>query len=106
MKLRPVTALMFAAAAAMAASAVTAAPLSSPALFLSPAGKPFRSKAGEPYPVAAWFAEADANKDGKIDKPELRADALAWFTLLDTDKNGIIEGEEISFYETRVVPEM
>lgn len=111
MKLRPVTALMFAAAAAagLAASAVTAAPLpalSSPALFLSPAGKPFRSKAGEPYPVVVWFAEADANKDGKIDKAELRADADAWFVQLDRDKNGIIEGQEISFYENRVVPEM
>lgn len=109
MKLRPIAALMFAAAAGLAASAVIAAPLpalSSPALFLSPAGKPFRSNAGEPYPVAVWFTEADANKDGKLDKAELRADAAAWFTQLDRDKNGIIEGQEISFYENRVVPEM
>ena len=31
-----------------------------PTVFLSPAGKPFRAEAGKPYPVSAWFAEADA----------------------------------------------
>ena len=34
------------------------------ALFVSPSGEPFRSRPGEPYPVAVWFAQADADHDG------------------------------------------
>ncbi|RZJ79692.1 MAG: hypothetical protein EON88_32750, partial [Brevundimonas sp.] len=35
-----------------------------PQIFVSPFGEPFKSQPGEPYPVAAWFAGADANGDG------------------------------------------
>ena len=81
-------------------------PLADAQLFISPCGKPFRSKAGEPYPVVAWFREADADKDDHIDKAEFRAQAEAFFHILDLNKDGIVNDAEISFYERQVVPEI
>lgn len=75
-------------------------------LFVSPSGQPFRSSAGEPYPVQAWFAAADRNGDGRLDKAEFLADAEAYFHVLDQGRDGDIGGLEITRYETEIVPEM
>lgn len=75
-------------------------------LFISPAGEPFRAAPGAPYPVAAWFAEADANHDGALTRDEFVADALRFFAVLDTDKDGVIDGFEVSAYEQRIAPEI
>ena len=75
-------------------------------LFISPMGQPFRAEPGEPYPVARWFAQADRNGDGRIDRAEFRADAEAFFKTLDTNHDGVIDGFEVSNYEHNVVPEI
>jgi len=77
-----------------------------PGLFISPAGEPFRVQAGGPYPVAAWFAGADADHDGALTRDEFVADALRFFDRLDGDHNGVIDGFEVSAYETQVAPEI
>jgi hypothetical protein len=82
------------------------APGPHPTLFISPAGKPFRAAAGQPYPVAAWFAEADANHDGKLTREEFRADFAAFFNLLDVNHDGFIDGQEIARYEQEVAPDV
>ncbi|MDB5431082.1 MAG: EF-hand domain protein, partial [Caulobacter sp.] len=76
------------------------------ALFISPCGRPYRSAAGEAYPVGLWFATADTNHDGKLDRAEFRADADLFFQVLDRDHDGVVAGEEITFYEQRIVPEI
>ena len=75
-------------------------------LFLSPSGKPFHADAGKPYPVADWFAEADANQDGKLTKDEFRADFAKFFSDLDQNHNGAIDGVELQRYEQQVAPEV
>ena len=77
-----------------------------PTLFLSPAGKPFHGAAGAPYPVAVWFAEADANHDGKLTQEEFRADFAAFFKQLDVNNDGEIDGLELARYEQVVAPEV
>ncbi len=81
-------------------------PMSGPQLFISPAGEPFRAPPGVPYPVKAWFDGADANHDGALSRDEFVADALRFFTVVDVDKNGVIDGFEVSNYETRIAPEI
>ena len=83
-----------------------AAPRLHPTLFLSPAGKPFHAAAGQPYPVAAWFAEADANHDGKLTREEFRADFTAFFNQLDLNHDGMIDGQELARYEQQIAPEV
>ena len=75
-------------------------------LFISPAGQPFRAAPGDPYPVVQWFAQADKDKDGKIDRAEFRADAEAFFRVLDENHDGVIDGFEVSDYEQKVAPEI
>ena len=75
-------------------------------LFISPAGKPFRAAAGDPYPVGLWFAAADADHDGKLTRDELRQDAAAFFHEIDVNHDGVIDGEEVSRYEHVVAPEI
>ncbi|MFT4251204.1 MAG: hypothetical protein QM608_01800 [Caulobacter sp.] len=75
-------------------------------VFISPAGEPFRADAGQPYPVAAWFAGADANHDGVLTRDEFVADALRFFDRLDTDKSGELDGFEVSTYERVIAPEI
>jgi hypothetical protein len=75
-------------------------------LFISPAGQPFRAAPGEPYPVARWFAQADRNGDGRLDRTEFRADAEAFFRTLDANHDGVLEGLEVAAYEHDVVPEI
>ena len=77
-----------------------------PSLFISPAGQPFRASPGEPYPVGRWFAQADGNGDGRIDRAEFRANAEAFFRVLDANHDGVIDGFEIADYEHKVVPEI
>ncbi len=75
-------------------------------LFISPAGKPFHAAPGQPYPVAAWFAEADLNHDGRLTREEFLADAAAFFAVLDLNKDGEIDGVELSQYEEKIAPEL
>ncbi|WEK41716.1 MAG: EF-hand domain-containing protein [Candidatus Sphingomonas colombiensis] len=71
-------------------------------LFISPMGEPFRVE----HPEKAWFAGADTNHDGRIDRAEFRADAMRFFHVLDRNGDGEIAPDEIEFYETEMVPEI
>ena len=75
-------------------------------LFISPSGEPFRSRPGEPYPVAAWFAQADADHDGKLSRTEFVADAMRFFAVLDRNHNGLIDHDDLSYYEHVIAPEI
>jgi hypothetical protein len=75
-------------------------------LFLSPAGKPFRADPGKPYPTAIWFAEADADHDGKLTREEFRADFTRFFDQLDQNHDGFVDGIELARYEQEVAPEV
>ncbi len=75
-------------------------------LFISPAGQPFRAAAGDAYPVAQWFAAADADHDGELTRDELRRDAAAFFHEIDVNQDGVIDGDEVSRYEHMVAPEI
>lgn len=75
-------------------------------LFISPSGQPFRAPPGAPYPVAAWFAQADADHDGRLTRDEFRADADAWFKTLDTNGDGQIDIPETTHWEEAIVPEI
>lgn len=77
-----------------------------PQLFISPGGQPFRAPPGQPYPVAAWFAQADGNHDGRLTKDEFRADAEAWFKVLDVNNDGQISMPEVTRWEEQLVPEI
>ncbi len=99
-------ALSLAGAAVAAAPRPQTTPLAEPNLFISPSGQPFRSRAGEPYPVVAWFEKTDANHDGKIDREEFKAEAKAFFDMMNVRKNGVIDDEIIALYEKKVVPEI
>jgi len=75
-------------------------------IFVSPSGQPFRAKPGEPYPVAAWRAQADKDHDGKISSDEFLADAVGFFRVLDRNHDNYISSPENTFYETQVAPEI
>jgi hypothetical protein len=75
-------------------------------VFISPCGKAFRAKPGEPYPVVQWFKAADTNGDGKLDHAEFIADSLAFFKYLDRNGDGVISPQEVALYEQRIVPEV
>ena len=75
-------------------------------LFIAPSGEPFRAQAGEPYPVAAWFARADADHDGQLTRGEFRRDAMLFFPKLDSNGDGVVDGKEIERYEQELVPEV
>ncbi len=81
-------------------------PLEDAHLFISPMGQPFRSASGQPYPVVQWFRAADVDHDGKLDKPEFKADAQAFFGVLDRNRDGLVTDNEIVYYETVLVPEL
>jgi hypothetical protein len=93
-------------AAALAAAAPAFAQPAGPAPghrpFLSPAGEPFRGEDG----LAAWFAGADANKDGALTLVEFRDDAMRFFKVLDANGDGQVDGPENSAYETKIAPEI
>jgi hypothetical protein len=75
-------------------------------LFVSPSGEPFRAASDQLYPSAAWFAKADADKDGKLTRAEFRADAERWFKVLDTNGDGQISMPEVTRWEEELVPEV
>jgi hypothetical protein len=81
-------------------------PLADANLFISPSGRAYRSKPGEPYPVVQWFKFTDANHDGKLDKKEFEAEAESFFHELDLRKNGIVDDQIIALYERKIVPEI
>lgn len=92
---------------ALAAAPAAALAQSRPALvFVSPSGEPFRPGPGVTDPFEAWFAGADANHDGRLDRAEFRADAVRFFKRLDTDGDGVIDGFEVAAYEKSVAPEL
>jgi hypothetical protein len=92
-------------------AAVDAAPVAADAprgplqVFIAPSGEPFRVSGNAPYPVAAWFAGADKNGDGKIDSAEFTADFLRFFDTLDQNHDGAIDSVEKTRYENEVAPE-
>ena len=73
--------------------------------FIAPSGEPFRRPADQPYPVAAWFAAADKNGDGKLDLAEFTADFMRFFDELDVNHDGAIDGAERTRYENEIAPE-
>lgn len=75
-------------------------------VFISPAGEPFRAPLEAGYPVAAWFARADADRDGALTIAEFTADALAFHDRLDSDRDGRVDGFENGDYERDVAPEI
>ncbi len=75
-------------------------------IFVSPSGQPFRALVGQPYPLATWFAQADADHDGKISADEFDKDASNFFDAIDTNHDGYISSPENTFYETNVAPEI
>ena len=77
-----------------------------PALFVSPSGEPFRPTPGGGDPFDAWFAKADTNHDGRIDRLEFRADAQAFFKVVDANGDRVIDGFEVTSYEHKIAPEL
>lgn len=77
-----------------------------PNLFISPFGEPFRAEPSFPYPVAAWFAGADLDHDGRISREEFRQDGERFFRRLDLNHDGVIDGFEIAAYEQAIAPEI
>lgn len=75
-------------------------------IFVSPMGEPFRGESGKPYPSVLWFAQADRNGDGAIDRAEFVADADRFFRTLDRDRDGRLVPEEVIAYEQDVAPEI
>ena len=75
-------------------------------LFISPCGEPFEAPRGDAYPIVLWFNGADANHDGKLDIDEMRNDAARFFQALDRNGDGVIDGQEVNWYETKLVPEI
>ena len=74
-------------------------------VFIAPSGEPYRVAGDQPYPVAAWFAAADKNGDGKLDPAEFQADFMQFFDAIDVNHDGAIDGTERTRYENEVAPE-
>lgn len=77
-----------------------------PQLYVAAMGQPFRSPAGGPDPMAAWFAQADADRDGRVTPAEFLADSDRFFRTLDRDHDGEIDPQEVSAYEIGIAPEI
>jgi len=75
-------------------------------LFISPHGKPFRAPPDAPYPVAAWFRDADKDGDGKLSHDEFLADAAAFFKVLDRRGRGQLSPFDVQYYERVICPEV
>ncbi len=74
-------------------------------VYIAPMGQPFRTD-GQSDPMRAWFAQADADHDGRLTLAELVADSNRFFTTLDRDRSGEIDPEEMAIYENQVAPEI
>jgi hypothetical protein len=99
-----VSAALFSLLAGLAAAAPTPQP--PPLMFISPSGEPFRQSPATPDPLKAWFDQADARRQGYIDREEFRTDAARFFKRLDENGDGVIDGFEVGDYEHKVVPEL
>lgn len=75
-------------------------------VFVSPVGQPFRGPADDPAPDTRWFAAADTNHDGRVDRAEMIADADRWFAKVDRNGDGEIDPAEMAIYERDTVPEV
>ena len=75
---------------------------SRPGLFVSPFGELFFSEPGQAWPIADWFAGADADGDGQITVQEFTADGLRVFRSLDTRRDDRLTPDEIAVYEEAV----
>ncbi|MCL6740262.1 EF-hand domain-containing protein [Sphingomonas sp. RB56-2] len=74
--------------------------------FISPMGEPFRGRATAESPIARWFGQADANRDGVLTADEMQADADRFFAKLDDNHDGQIDPQEITTYEWEVAPDV
>jgi len=74
-------------------------------VYIAPMGEPIRTD-GRTDPMAVWFAQADADHDGRLTLAELQADADRFFTTLDVDRSGEIDPQEMADYENKVAPEI
>jgi hypothetical protein len=82
------------------------APPATRPVFLSPMGEPFRADPGQPYPSAAWFAGADRDGDGAIDRAEFLRDADRFLARLDIDHDARLTPDEVIAYERDIAPEI
>jgi hypothetical protein len=74
-------------------------------VYIAPMGQPFRTD-GFTDPAAKWFAQADADHDGKLTFAEFAADADRYFTVLDRNHDGEIDPQEMAIYENQDAPEI
>jgi hypothetical protein len=72
--------------------------------FISPMGEPFFGSGQGNEPLAAWFAQADINRDGSLTAAEMQSDADRFFGVLDTNHDGEIDPDEINHYEQVIAP--
>lgn len=91
---------------AIAAKALPPCPARTAQLFIGPMGEPFRAGADGPDPMTMWFAQLDANRDGRISLAEFTADADRFFARLDSDRDGELIPSEVSAYERDIAPEI
>ena len=70
-----------------------------PGLFVSPFGELVFSEPGQAWPVAAWFAGADADSDGRMTFDEFAADGARQFQALDVRRDDRLTPDEIAAYE-------
>jgi hypothetical protein len=103
----PATLLILLAAQALPAPLSSAEPprVGRQQVFIAPSGETFRAPADTAYPVAAWFARADADHDGKLTESEFTADFLRFIASLDANHDGTIDGAELERYEA-ATPEL
>jgi hypothetical protein len=73
--------------------------------YIAPLGQPFRTD-GRTDPMGVWFAQADADHDGRLTVAELQADGDHFFATLDKDGSGEIDPQEMSDYENFTAPEI
>lgn len=73
-------------------------------IYLTLMGEPIRGVPGGPAPEAGWVAAADLDRSGSISLGEMVQDGARFFKTLDVDKDGVIDGEEITRYETEIAP--
>jgi len=74
--------------------------------FISPMGEPFRGRATSEAPIARWFAQADANRDGVLTDDEMQVDADRFFNRLDSNRDGQIDPDELKTYEWEIAPDI